>query len=89
MDSPTTTHGKHEAAAHKHFGKIINFADGILVTQSDVCGRQTYRLAPDSCVLRDGKPGHTNDLRPDTIVRVTTRKDDESMAIEIECMRCP
>lgn len=88
MNSPVTTHGKHEAAADKHFGKIINLADGSLVTKSDVCGEQTYRLAPDIRVTRDGKLGRLEDLCLGTTVRITTRKDDESMAIEIECMQC-
>jgi len=84
MNMAITTHGKHEAAAETHRGKIIGITDCKLVIKSDTCEEQSFTVVHDVRVTRDGKPCNVYDLRLGVIIRITTRKDDEHAAIAIE-----
>lgn len=84
MSIPFTTHGKHEAAAETHQGKIIGITDGKLIIKSDSHHEESFTVVHDVRVTRDGKPCGVDDLRLGVIVRITTRRDDELEAIAIE-----
>lgn len=82
-----TTHGKHEASAETHRGKIIGITGDKLVTKSDACGEEWFTVVRDVRVTHEGKPCSVHDLRLGIDVLVTTRKDDEHTAIAIECVK--
>ena len=83
-----TTHGKHEAAAHTHRGRIVTTTGDRIVTKSDVDGECEYVIANDVQVSCDGRPCRLDELELGAIVEITVRKDDESLAIGIDCHGC-
>jgi hypothetical protein len=84
MNMAITTHGKHEAAAETHQGKIIGITDSKLVIKLGKCEEQSFTVVHDVRVTRDGKLCSVYDLRLGVAVRITTRQDDEHAAIAIE-----
>ena len=83
MNIPATTIGKHEAAADRHHGRIVNISKEHLLLISDVSGEKQYVIAPDVKATVAGKVCDVEEFKPGDIVFLTVRKDDESRVLEI------
>jgi hypothetical protein len=68
-----------------HEGKVVSTAGGKLVmTDKDGKVETTHTVAADAKITIDGKAGKLEDLKKGTFVRVTTAKDDKTVAIAID-----
>lgn len=79
-----TTHGKHEAAAETHLGRVIGITDSKLVIKSEDAAETSFSVVHDVRVTRNGSRCSVYDLRLGVTVRITTRMDDVHDAIAIE-----
>jgi hypothetical protein len=85
MTIQPTNHGRHETAAATYEGRIVNLIGDRLVTNCD--GEEHWHtVEPDVKVMRGGSAFKIEDLKPGTRVQITTRKDDHSVAVEVECL---
>lgn len=67
-----------------HEGKVVSAAGGKLV-MTDKDGKEaTHTVAPEAKITFDGKECKLTDLKKGTFVKVTTAKDDKTVAIAIE-----
>lgn len=86
MTLPDTTHGKHETALAVYEGTIVSLTADRLVTVSN--GEEHWHtVEPDVKVMHAGSAYKLEDLQPGTQVRITTRKDDHSVAVEVESLQ--
>lgn len=65
-------------------GKVVSAAGGKLVTADKDKTELTYTVAPDAKITIDGKAAKLEDLKKGTFVRLTTKKNDKTVAIAIE-----
>jgi len=78
-EAPDPDHDTHE-------GKFVRIAGGRVVTKFEGI-EHSHRMAADARVTRDGKPYKVEDLKRGNQLRITTRKDNKTLAIEIECIQ--
>ncbi|MBA4019422.1 MAG: hypothetical protein C0483_19835 [Pirellula sp.] len=69
-----------------HEGKFVRIAGGKIVTKFEGV-EHTHRMAADAKVTRDGKPYKIEDLKRGNQLRITTRKHNKALAVEIECIQ--
>lgn len=69
-----------------HEGKFVRLAEGKIVTKFEGI-EHSHRMAADAKVTRDGKPYKIEDIKRGNQLRITTRKDNKALAIEIECVQ--
>jgi hypothetical protein len=73
-----------EAPAKTHDGKVVS-VDGDKLTTTCGEGKQhCHTVAKDAKVTCDGHASKAADLKAGTHVRVTTHKDDKSVATAVE-----
>ncbi len=76
--SPTQT------AEGKHEGKVVGMSGDKLTTTCSNGKEHCHTVAKDAKVTCDGKASKAADLKAGTTVRVTTHKDDKSVATAID-----
>lgn len=70
--------------ANTHEGTVVS-VDGDKLTTTAMGGQEhTHTLAKDATVTHDGQAGKAKDLKTGTAVRVTTHKDDKTVATHVE-----
>ena len=67
-----------------HDGKVVSVAGDKLTTTCSEGKQHCHTMAKDAKVTCDGKASKTADLKAGTHVRVTTTKDDKSVATAVE-----
>ncbi len=70
-----------------HEGTVVRVSDNKLVMK--LTGEEdehTHVLADDGRVTLDGRKCKLEDLKPGQKIRITTKKDDKSIAIKIEAL---
>ena len=65
-------------------GKVVSVAGGKLTTTCSEGHQHCHTLAKDAKVTCDGKTSKAADLKAGTHVRVTTHKDDKTVATAVE-----
>ncbi len=73
-----------DAPAKAHEGKVVSVAGDKLTTTCSEGQEHCHTVAKDAKVTCDGKPSKAADLKAGTHVRVTTKKDDKTVATAIE-----
>ncbi len=76
-----TPEKKHEG---KHEGKVVAMSGDKLTTTCAQGKEHCHTVAKDAKVTCDGHPSKAADLKAGTPVRVTTHKDDKSIATAID-----
>ncbi len=66
-------------------GKVVSITGDKLETTCGVGKQHCHTLAKGAKVTCDGKPGKVTDLKAGTQVKITTDKDDKTVAMHIEC----
>lgn len=82
----TTPTGKSEACPNTHDGKVVSISGGKLVMSSHEGKHYSHTVADDAKVCCDGKTCRTEDLKVGHKIRVTTRPDDNKVAIKVESL---
>lgn len=67
-----------------HDGKVVSVVGDKLTTTCDKGNEHCHTIAKDAKVTCDGKAGRVVDLKVGADVRLTTHKDDKSIATAIE-----
>jgi hypothetical protein len=68
-----------------HMGKVVSAGKNKLVmTDKDGKTETTHTVAADAVITCDGKACKLEDLKKGITVKVTTKKDDKTVAIAIE-----
>lgn len=80
-----TTYETSAADNDTHEGKFVRIAGGKIVTKFEGV-EHSHRMAADARVTRDGKPYKIEDLKRGNHLRITTRRDNKTLAVEIECI---
>jgi hypothetical protein len=70
--------------ASTHDGKVVSVAGDKLTTTCGEGKQHCHTMAKDAKVTCDGKAGKAEDLKPGSHVRVTTQKDDKTIATAVE-----
>jgi hypothetical protein len=73
-----------ETSAKTHDGKVVNVSGDKLTTTCSEGKQHCHTVAKDAKVTCDGQPSKATDLKAGTPVRVTTHKDDKSVATAVE-----
>jgi len=73
-----------EQCSNTHEGKVVSATANELVSTCSKGHEHSHTVAPDAKVTCGGKVCKTTDLKAGTDVRVTTKKDDQNVAIGIE-----
>lgn len=68
-------------------GKIVSVTGDQLKWTCDKGNEHNHTIAKDARVTCDGLVGKTTDLKAGAHIRVTTHKDDQSVATAIECKK--
>lgn len=67
-----------------HEGKVVSMNGDKLTTTCDAGKQHCHTVAKDAKVTCDGHASKTADLTSGTSVRVTTHKDDKTIATAVE-----
>ena len=67
-----------------HDGKVVSVVDDKLTTTCSEGKQHCHTMAKDAKVTCDGKASQAADLKAGTCVRVTTHKDDKTVATAVE-----
>jgi hypothetical protein len=67
-----------------HDGKVVSVIGDQLTTTCSEGKQHCHTMAKDAKVTCDGKAGKAADLKAGTGVRVTTSKDDKTLATAVE-----
>lgn len=70
--------------ANTHNGTVVGVAGDKLTTTCDEGKQHTHTVAKDAAITHDGQAGKAKDLKAGTAVRVTTHKDDKTVATAVE-----
>ena len=73
-----------DASVKAHEGKVVAVADDKLTTTCCEGKQHCHTIAKDAKVTCDGKDSKAADLIAGTDVRVTTHKDDKTVATAVE-----
>ena len=73
-----------ETASNKHEGKVVSMSGEKLTTTCSQGKEHCHTIAKDARVTCDGQASKAADLKAGTHVRVTTKKDDKSVATSID-----
>jgi hypothetical protein len=73
-----------DSSAKTHDGKVVSVAGDKLTTTCSEGKQHCHTMAKDAKVTCDGKDAKATDLKTGTHVRVTTHKDDKTMATAVE-----
>ena len=73
-----------DAPAKTHEGKVVSVAGDKLTTTCSEGKEHCHTVAKDAKVTCDGQASKAADLIAGTHVRVTTHKDDKTMATAVE-----
>jgi len=73
-----------EDCAKTHDGKVVSMIGDKLTTTCSEGHEHCHTMAKDAKVIRNGKASKATDLKAGTLVRVTTSKDDKSVATAVE-----
>ena len=68
-----------------HEGKVVSVAGDKLTTTCSQGKQHCHTMAKDAKVTCDGKASKAADLKAGTDVRVTTQKDDKTVATAVDC----
>ncbi len=68
--------------------KVVSMSDDQLKTTCSEGNEHCYTVSKDAKVTCDGQPGNASDLQAGMSVRVTTHKDDKTVATALECGKC-
>ena len=71
-------------AANSHERKVVSVAGDKLTTTCNQGKQHCYTMAKDAKVTCDGQASKAADLKAGTQVRVTTQKDDKTIATAVE-----
>jgi hypothetical protein len=82
--STTATKPQESKSEGKHEGKVVGMSGDKLTTTCSQGNEYCHTVAKDAKVTCDGKASKAADLKPGTPVRVTTHKDDKTVATAIE-----
>jgi len=76
-----------KADANTHTGKLVKI-EGNKLTMSDREGKNehTHTLAPDARITLDAKESKLADLKPGTMIKVTTKDGDKNTAVKVEAV---
>lgn len=73
-----------DSPAKTHEGKVVGMTGDKLTTTCDSGKQHCHTVAKDAKVTCDGQASKAADLKAGTTVRVTTHKDDKTIATAIE-----
>ena len=73
-----------ETSARMHDGTVVSVLGDVLTTTCTEGKQHSYTMAKDAKVTCDGQASKAADLKAGTHVRVTTCKDDKTVATAIE-----
>ena len=73
-----------DAPAKTHEGKVVSVAGDKLTTTCSEGKEHCHTVAKDAKVTCDGKASKASDLKAGADVRVTTHKDDKTVATAVE-----
>lgn len=73
-----------EAPAKTHEGKVVGVTGDKLTTTCSEGKQHCHTMAKDAKVTCDGHASKAADLKAGTHVRVTTHKDDKTVATAVE-----
>jgi hypothetical protein len=73
-----------ESPAMTHDGKVVSVTGDKLTTTCNEGKQHCHTVSKDAKVTCDGQAAKAVDLKPGTQVRVTTQKDNKSVATAIE-----
>ncbi len=77
---------KNETFANTHDGKLVSITSSRLVMTDKDGKEHSHSVLTDTKVTLDGKACKTEDLKAGMKIRVTTKKTDEKVAVEIEAI---
>jgi len=75
------------AESNRNYGTVVSLTDSTLVTLTADGREQTYSLVEHSRLVQRGKPCRAADVSAGARVKITTSKEDQSVASMIECLR--
>jgi hypothetical protein len=76
------------AKGNTHAGKIVSVTGNkFVMADLDGKNRHTHTLAADAKCTCNGKDCKLADLKPGTLIRVTTKADDKTVAIRIDARK--
>jgi predicted ribosome-associated RNA-binding protein Tma20 len=75
---------KKDACANTHDGKVVSVSGDKLTTTCGDGKQHSHTVAKDAKVTCDGTASKASDLKAGTPVRVTTHKDDKTVATAVE-----
>jgi hypothetical protein len=75
---------KEASAMTTHDGKVVSVAGDKLTTTCSDGKQHCHTMAKDAKVTCDGQASKAADLKAGTSVRVTTSKDDKSVATAVD-----
>lgn len=75
---------KNDACANSHEGKVVSVTNDMLKTTCSEGKQHCHIVGKDAKVTCDGQASKAADLKAGTQVRVTTHKDDKTMATAVE-----
>lgn len=73
-----------DSPAKAHEGKVVSMTGDKLTTTCDAGKEHCHTVAKDAKVTCDGHASKAADLKAGTSVRVTTHKDDKTIATAVE-----
>jgi hypothetical protein len=73
-----------DSSAKTHDGKVVSVAGDKLTTTCSEGKQHCHTMAKDAKVTCDGKDAKAADLKAGTDVRVTTQKDNKTVATAVE-----
>ena len=76
-----------KTSAETHDGKVVSMVGDKLTTTCGSGKQHCHTVAASAKVTCEGKAGKTGDLKAGTQVRVTTAKDDKSVATHVQCYK--
>ena len=76
-----------KTSTETHDGKVVSMVGDKLTTTCGAGKQHCHTMAEGAKVTCDGKAGKTADLKAGTQVKVTTAKDDKSVATHVECCK--
>jgi hypothetical protein len=79
--------GMTESVAKTYDGKVVSITGDKLTTSGSDGKQYSYTVAKDAKVTFDGQASKAADLKAGTQVRVTTNKDDQTVATAVESGR--
>jgi hypothetical protein len=80
----TSSTSKPEPCSNTHDGKVVSMTGDKLTTTCDAGKQHCHTIDKDAKVTCDGHPSKAADLKAGTHVRVTTHKDDKTIATAVE-----